>query len=84
MPPTAVPPPGSAAVPAAAPPAAKIAASPTVHEGSVRKYLEVSKQIAIKYKIDPYTHQRILLLERSVESLFQNDKVKKAKLSDFF
>jgi DNA polymerase II large subunit len=56
----------------------------TVHEGSVRKYLEVSKQIAIKYKIDPYTHQRILLLERSVESLFQNDKVKKAKLSDFF
>ncbi len=55
----------------------------TVHEGSVRKYLEVSKQIAIKYKIDPYTHQRILLLERSVESLFQNDKVKKAKLSDF-
>ncbi len=56
----------------------------TVHEGSVRKYLEVSKQIAIKYKIDAYTHQRILLLERSVESLFQNDKVKKSKLSDFF
>jgi DNA polymerase II large subunit len=56
----------------------------TVHEGSVRKYLEVSKQIATKYKIDPYTHQRILLLEQAVESLFQNDKVKKAKLSDFF
>jgi DNA polymerase II large subunit len=56
----------------------------TVHEGSVRKYLEVSKQIATKYKIDAYTHQRILLLEQAVESLFQNDKVKKAKLSDFF
>jgi DNA polymerase II large subunit len=55
----------------------------TVHEGSVRKYLEVSKQIAIKYKIDPYTQQRILLLERHVESLFQNDKVKKPKLADF-
>lgn len=56
----------------------------TVHEGSVRKYLEVSKQIATKYKIDAYTHQRILLLEQGVESLFQNDKVRKAKLSDFF
>jgi DNA polymerase II large subunit len=56
----------------------------TVHEGSVRKYLEISKQVAIKYKIDPYTHQRILLLEQAVESLFTNDKVKKAKLSDFF
>ncbi|MFA5943745.1 MAG: DNA polymerase II large subunit [Candidatus Thermoplasmatota archaeon] len=56
----------------------------TVHEGSVRKYLEVSKTIATKYKIDPYTHQRILLLEQAVESLFQNDKVRKSKLSDFF
>jgi DNA polymerase II large subunit len=56
----------------------------TVHEGSVRKYLEVSKTIATKYKIDPYTHQRILLLEQAVESLFQNDRVKKSKLSDFF
>lgn len=56
----------------------------TVHEGSVRKYLEVSKQIATKYRIDAYTHQRILLLEQAVESLFQNDKVRKSKLSDFF
>ncbi len=55
----------------------------TVHEGSVRKYLEISKTIALRYKIDPYTHQRILLLEQAVESLFTNDKVKKAKLSDF-
>ncbi len=55
----------------------------TVHEGSVRKYLEISKTIATKYKIDPYTHQRILLLEQAVESLFQNDKVRKSKLSDF-
>lgn len=55
----------------------------TVHEGSVRKYLEICKAVAVKYKIDAYTHQRILLLEQSVESLFTNDKVKRAKLSDF-
>lgn len=56
----------------------------TVHEGSVRKYLETCKEIAVRYRIDAYTQQRILLLENAVESLFQNDKVKKAKLSDFF
>lgn len=55
----------------------------TVHEGSVRKYLEISKTISIRYKIDPYTHQRILLLEQAVESLFSNDKVKKPKLFEF-
>jgi len=55
----------------------------TVHEGSVRKYLEISKTISLRYKIDPYTHQRILLLEQAVESLFSNDKVKKPKLFDF-
>ncbi|HET6398056.1 MAG TPA: DNA polymerase II large subunit [Candidatus Thermoplasmatota archaeon] len=56
----------------------------TVHEGSVRKYLNVSKEIAEKYNLDPYTRQRIALLEASVESVFNNDKVRKAKLSDFF
>lgn len=56
----------------------------TVHEGSVRKYLEISKEVAERYNIDAYTKQRIYLLESAVESLFNNDKVKKAKLSDFF
>ena len=56
----------------------------TVHEGSVRKYLNISKEVAEKYNIDAYTKQRIMLLEQAVESLFNNDKVRKAKLDDFF
>ncbi len=56
----------------------------TVHEGSVKKYLNISKEVAEKYNLDPYTKQRIVLLEQSVDSLFNNDKVRKAKLSDFF
>jgi len=56
----------------------------TVHEGSVRKYLEISKEVAERYNIDPYVRQRIHLLEQAVESLFNNDKVHKAKLDDFF
>ena len=56
----------------------------TVHEASVKKYLEVSKQIGEKYGLSEYTLQRIDILEMSMDSLFNNDKVKKCKLSDFF
>ena len=55
----------------------------TVHVSSVKKYLEMTKEISEKFAIDPYTRQRIDLIERSINSLFENDKVKKCKLSDF-
>ncbi|MGQ0534612.1 MAG: DNA polymerase II large subunit [Methanobacteriota archaeon] len=55
----------------------------TVHEKSVRKYLEVSKEVAAKYKVGNYTEQRIALLEEAMKSLFSDDRVKKATLSDF-
>jgi len=56
----------------------------TVHEASVKKYLEVSKAVGEKYGLSDYTRQRIDVLEMSMDSLFNNDKVKKCKLSDFF
>src|SRR5207248_1949736 len=56
----------------------------TVHEASVKKYLEVSKQVSEKFELDPYTKQRIEHIEDSIGSTFNNDRVKKAKLSDFF
>ncbi|MCL2607025.1 MAG: DNA polymerase II large subunit [Methanomassiliicoccaceae archaeon] len=56
----------------------------TVHEASVKKYLEVSKAVGEKYGLSEYTRQRIAVLEMSMDSLFNNDKVKKCKLSDFF
>ncbi len=55
----------------------------TVHEASVKKYLEVSKDIGEKYSLDDYTVERIEILEMSMDSVFNNDKVKKCKLSDF-
>jgi DNA polymerase II large subunit len=55
----------------------------TVHEGGVRKYLEISKDISERYNVPTYTKQRILLLEGSINSLFQSDRVKKCKLDDF-
>lgn len=56
----------------------------TVHEASVKKYLEVSKEMGEKYGLSEYTRQRIDILEMSMKSLFDSDKVKKCKLSDFF
>jgi len=55
----------------------------TVHVSSVKKYLEITKEISQKFAISPYTRQRIELIEKSIDSLFENDKVKKCKLSDF-
>jgi len=55
----------------------------TVHEKSVKKYLEISKEIGEKFGIPTYTQQRIELIEESINSLFENDKVKKCKLTDF-
>lgn len=56
----------------------------TVHEASVKKYLEISKKIGEKYGLDTYTKERVEILEMSMDSVFNNDKVKKCKLTDFF
>ncbi len=56
----------------------------TVHVGSVMKYLEMSKAIAEEFKVSSYVSQRINLLEEGMCSMFENDKVKDCKLSDFF
>jgi len=55
----------------------------TVHEKSVKKYLEISKEIADRYHLPPYACQRIKLVEKSIDSLFMSDKVKTTKLTDF-
>jgi DNA polymerase II large subunit len=55
-----------------------------VHEGSVKKYLEVSKEIVQSYDISNYTRQRIRLVDGAISSLFENEKVKECTLEDFF
>ena len=56
----------------------------SVYEASVKKYLAISQEIGRKYELSEYTKERIDILEMSMDSLFNNDKVKKCKLSDFF
>ncbi len=56
----------------------------TVHEGSVKKYLSVAKDVIAVFDVDPYVRQRVELLDEAMESLFCSDHVKNCKLSDFF
>ncbi|WP_292376962.1 hypothetical protein, partial [Methanosarcina sp. UBA411] len=55
----------------------------TVHEGAVRKYLEISKEIGERYGVSSYTRQRIELLDKDICSLFENHRVKQLGLLDF-
>lgn len=55
----------------------------TVHEKSVKKYLEIAKDTARRYNIPPYAQQRILLIEKAIDSLFTSDKVRNTRLTDF-
>ncbi len=56
----------------------------TVHVKSVMKYLDISKAIARDFDVSPYVSERIELLEESMCSLFENDKVKDCKITDYF
>jgi len=56
----------------------------TVPGGSVSKYLDKAKEIADRYDVPNYTRQRIELVETSINSIFQSDRVKDSSLDDFF
>jgi DNA polymerase II large subunit len=56
---------------------------PTVHEASVKKYLEISRRICATYDISPYTRQRIEVLARAMESTFGIEAEKQKALADF-
>ena len=56
----------------------------TVHQSSVKKYLEISKRISQQFEVSNYLRQRIGLIEDAITSLFTNDKTQDLKLDDFF
>ena len=56
---------------------------PTVHEGSVKKYLQMSRQICEEYNITEYTRQRIEVIDMNIESTFGEEKVEQMGLADF-
>ncbi|WP_251342044.1 DNA polymerase II large subunit [Haloplanus halophilus] len=55
----------------------------TVHEGSVNKYMDTAIEVAEEFDCRPYTKQRLEVLEKSLESVFENDRNKPSRLDDF-
>ncbi|RQH00776.1 DNA polymerase II large subunit [Natrarchaeobius oligotrophus] len=55
----------------------------TVHQGSVNKYMQTAIQVADEYDCRNYTKQRLEVLERALESVFENDKNKQSGIEDF-
>ncbi|MDX1744410.1 MAG: DNA-directed DNA polymerase II large subunit [Halobacteriales archaeon] len=55
----------------------------TVHEGSVSKYMDTALAVADEYGAREYTKQRLRLLERSLESIFEDDTNKQTGIADF-
>ncbi|HKJ59547.1 MAG TPA: hypothetical protein VKA37_09965, partial [Halobacteriales archaeon] len=55
----------------------------TVHEGSVSKYMETAIRVAEEYGCREYTKQRLDVIEKSIESVFENDKNKQTGIADF-
>ena len=55
----------------------------TVHEGSVNKYIETATRVAEEFGCRTYTKQRIELLDRKINRIFENDNNKQSGIADF-
>lgn len=57
----------------------------TIHEGSIRKYINVAKDVIKRYELKPYLYQKIKLAEEDVDSLFMDKEERNQKnLAEFF
>lgn len=55
----------------------------TVHQGSVNKYMDTAIEVADRFGCREYTKQRLAILEKSLESVFEDDTNKQSGIADF-
>jgi DNA polymerase II large subunit len=55
----------------------------TIHQGSVRKYLKIAQNMARQENLSSYLIQRLDMIEKEIDSVFNNDKVEQKGLFDF-
>jgi len=55
----------------------------TVHEGSVNKYMDTAIRIAEEFDTRDYTKQRLEILERRIDRLFEDDTNRSSTLAEF-
>jgi len=55
----------------------------TVHEGSVNKYMDTAIRVAEEFGSQEYTRQRLEILERRIDRIFEDDTNKASTLGDY-
>ncbi len=55
----------------------------TVSKGSIEKYLNVSLRLADEYDLPDYLKQRLLLIKKEMENIFEDEKKKQVSLFEF-
>ena len=55
----------------------------TVNRGGVEKYLKVSMEMIARYSLPNYLKQRFMLLEKDIESIFEDETTKQFNLEEF-
>ncbi len=55
----------------------------TIHAGGVKKYLNLSKEICTRYDLPDYLKQRIMLLEKDIANIFDDELKEQLSISDF-
>ena len=55
----------------------------TVHELSIKKYLDIAKELTQDYEVPFYLKQRLKLIEANLDSMFEKGRTKKTKITDF-
>jgi DNA polymerase II large subunit len=55
----------------------------TVSKGGIEKYLKISQQIADRYGLSDYMKQRLALVEKDLETIFQEEKESQQSLASF-
>jgi len=56
----------------------------TIHKGGIEKYVNLSIDLANKYKLSDYLIQRLNLIRQEIDSVFFNENKKDVLLTDFF
>ena len=55
----------------------------TVYRGGIQKYLAAANQLIRKYELPDYYAQRLSLVQKEIDSLFEGNKPKQISLKDF-
>lgn len=55
----------------------------TISKGGIQKYLELSKKMANDFGLPNYLKQRLMLIEKEIKSIFEDDQSKQFSLSQY-